>query len=376
MRYAKSSVLVLLVVALIGACGGGSSAQELEEKLKLIELPEGFRIDLFAADVPNARSLTLSPEGTVFVGNRTGNKVWALRDEDGDGRAEKKFIIDEGLRMPNGVALRQGDLYVAEVSRVLRYDDIEENLADPPEPVVVYDDYPTDRHHGWKFIAFGPDKDWLYVPVGAPCNICNPDKDVFCTITRMKPDGSRMEIYADGIRNTVGFDWHPETGVLWFTDNGRDHLGDNSPPDELNRAPEPGMHFGYPFMHGKDVEDPKFSDLPEDLDWTPPAQELGPHVAALGMRFYEGDMFPDQYKHQIFVAEHGSWNRSSKIGYRVMRVKVKDGEALSYEPFATGWLQGQKQWGRPVDVQELPDGSLLVSDDFAGCVYRITYKAP
>ncbi|HUO87423.1 MAG TPA: PQQ-dependent sugar dehydrogenase, partial [Thermoanaerobaculia bacterium] len=283
------------------------------------------------------------------------------------------YEIASGLRMPNGVAWRQGDLYVAEVSRILRFPGIDERLEDPPEPVVVADDYPSDRHHGWKFIAFGPDG-WLYVPVGAPCNICDPDDPIYASITRLRPDGSGREIFAHGVRNTVGFDWHPDSGVLWFTDNGRDRMGDDVPPDELNRAPREGMDFGYPHCHGRDVVDPELGHPGACAASEPPAAELGAHVAALGIRFYTGEMFPAEYRHDAFHAEHGSWNRSSKIGYRVMRTKL-DGERVeAVEPFATGWLQGEEDWGRPVDVLVMPDGALLVSDDKAGAIYRISYR--
>ena len=341
--------------------------------LDQIRLPEGFDIEIYA-EVENARSLTLSPNGTLFVGNRQKDKVYAVRDEDADGKADQVYVLDSGLTMPCGVAFRDGSLYVAEVSRILRYDNIENQLANPPEPVVVFDDYPTDRHHGWKFIAFGPDGK-LYVPVGAPCNICNNEDEnpIYATITRLNPDGSELEIYAKGARNSVGFDWHPDTDELWFTDNGRDRMGDSIPPDELNYAPRAGMHFGYPFCHGGDIPDPEFGQVHDCEAFAPPAQKLVAHTAALGMRFYEGAMFPAEYQKQIFIAEHGSWNRSSKVGYRVTLVRLNGSEVVSYEPFATGWLQGEEAWGRPVDVQPLPDGSLLVSDDRAGKIYRIFY---
>jgi glucose/arabinose dehydrogenase len=345
---------------------------EPEPPLDQIELPDGFRIHYYASDVPGARSMKLSPGGVLYVGTRKGDDVYAVVDDNGDHRAERVVVIDSGLDMPNGVAWRDGSLYVAENSRILRYDNIDERLDDPPEPVVVYDDYPTDEAHGWKFIAFGPD-DRLYVPVGAPCNVCEPDGDIYASITRMDPDGSNLEIIASGIRNTVGFDWHPETGELWFTDNGRDWMGDNRPPDELNRLTEPGQHFGFPYCHGRDIIDPEFGEGRSCDEFTLPQAELGPHVAALGMRFYTGGMFPEQYQGDIFIAEHGSWNRTNKIGYRVMLVEVEDGEATSYEPFATGWLQGESAWGRPVDVLVMPDGSLLVSDDKKGAIYRIVY---
>ncbi|MDX5444067.1 MAG: PQQ-dependent sugar dehydrogenase, partial [Hymenobacteraceae bacterium] len=262
---------------------------------------------------------------------------------------------------------------VAEISRILKFPNIEKDLKNPPKPQVVYGKYPTDRHHGWKFIAFGPDGK-LYVPVGAPCNVCESEKPVFSTITRLNPDGSGFEIFAEGIRNTVGFDWHPQTKELWFTDNGRDMMGDNIPPDELNRAPQKGMHFGFPYCHGTDIKDPKYGDKRSCSEFTPPVQNLGPHVAALGMRFYTGSMFPAEYKNQIFIAEHGSWNRSKPIGYRVMLVKQNSNGASTYQPFAEGWLQGNDDWGRPVDVQQLPDGSLLVSDDKNDAIYRISYQ--
>jgi glucose/arabinose dehydrogenase len=237
---------------------------------------------------------------------------------------------------------------------------------------VVVDGLPEETHHGWKYIAFGPDGK-LYVPVGAPCNICNPDPP-FATILRMNPDGTEREVVARGVRNSVGFDWHPETEALWFTDNGRDWMGDDRPPCELNRVSEPGQHFGYPFVHGADLLDPEFGSGKDPADYTAPVQELGPHVAPLGMEFYTGAMFPEAYRGQVLIAEHGSWNRSDKIGYRVTLVRLDETrEAAAYEPFARGWLQGESNWGRPVDLEQLPDGSLLVSDDQTGAIYRISY---
>jgi glucose/arabinose dehydrogenase len=273
------------------------------------------------------------------------------------------------------VAFHNGALYVSAVDRILRLDKIEDNLAHPPPPQVVTDRFPADTHHGWKFIAFGPDG-MLYVPVGAPCNICNPDSNRYANIMRMRADGSGLEVYARGVRNSVGFDWHPETRELWFTDNGRDWLGDDKPDCELNRAPRKDMHFGFPFCHAGDVADPEFGHLRACAEFTPPALKLGAHVAPLGMRFYTGGKFPAAYRNNIFIAEHGSWNRSQKTGYRVVRVITAPGQAPRQEVFAEGWLQGQSAWGRPADVLVMPDGALLVADDQAGVVYRITYQAP
>jgi glucose/arabinose dehydrogenase len=370
-------LFVLLAVAALGCSGaepGEDAAVGSNRDLPLDQLrvPPGFRIAVYAGHLPGARSMALGPRGTLFVGTRGEDRVYAVRDTNGDGRADRTWVIAEGLDTPNGVAVRNGDLYVAEMSRVVRYDDIESRLDDPPEPVTVSDAFPTDRSHGWKFIRFGPDGK-LYVPIGAPCNVCEPG-DPYASITRMNPDGSDWEIFARGVRNTVGFDWDPRTGELWFTDNGRDWLGDNLPPDELNHAPHAGMDFGFPYCYGKEIPDPKYGPRHPCSEFTPAAQELGPHVASVGMRFYTGARFPEEYRGAIFIAEHGSWNRSRPIGYRVTVVRLENGEPVSYDVFARGWLQGSEAWGRPVDVQVMPDGALLVSDDRAGAVYRITWS--
>jgi glucose/arabinose dehydrogenase len=342
---------------------------------QVLQLPEGFRVGVVTQEVPGARAMALGARGTLFVGTRREGRVYAVVDQDGDHRAERVYTIARDLHMPAGVAFRDGSLYVAAVDRILRYDDIEDRLADPPEPVVVSEAFPDEPHHGWKFIRFGPDG-MLYVPVGAPCNACKSQDERFATIMRMQPDGSGLEIVARGVRNTVGFDWHPETGELWFTDNGRDWMGDDLPPDELNRAPRPDLHFGFPFCHGGNIPDPELGDERPCSDFVPPAQKLGPHVAALGMRFYTGTMFPGEYRNVIFIAEHGSWNRSVPTGYRITMVTLgPDGRPTRYQPFVQGWLQhGERAaWGRPVDVLVHPDGSLYISDDRTGWIYRVSH---
>ncbi|HSD64440.1 MAG TPA: sorbosone dehydrogenase family protein [Ignavibacteriaceae bacterium] len=372
--FRKNLLLGLFIVPLfLISIFCNSNGEFLSGSVGDIKLPSGFKIDVYAGKVPGARSMTLSESGVLFVGTISEGKVYAILDTNKDYQADKIITIASGLNTPNGVALRNGDLYVAEISRVLKYPDIENRLNNPPSPIVVNDSFPTSTHHGWKFIRFGPDGK-LYVPVGAPCNICLSEDKRFASIMRMNPDGSDLELFASGIRNTVGFDWSPVDNVLWFTDNGRDMLGDNIPPDELNRAPVQGMNFGYPFMHGNDIRDPEFGQGVDLSKFTKPAQELGPHVASLGMRFYTGNMFPPEYKNSIFIAEHGSWNRSKKIGYRVTFVKLDGDRPLSYTPFATGWLQGESVSGRPVDLQQMQDGSLLVSDDYGGMIYRISYQ--
>lgn len=345
---------------------------KLFEKLPTIILPSGFKISLFASDITGARSLALGDKGTLFVGTRSEGRVYALVDSDGDFRVDTTYVIAEGLNSPNGVAFRKGALYVAEIDRVLRYDGIEEHIADPSRPVIVSKAFPTDGQHGWKFIRFGPDGK-LYIPVGVPCNVCEKVDERYGTIMRMNSDGSDLEIYARGVRNSVGFDWQPRTDILYFTDNGRDWLGNETPPDELNAAPKKGMHFGFPYCHGGTIIDPDFGIGKHCDDYTPPAMNLGAHTAALGMRFYTGEQFPAEYRGQVFIAEHGSWNRIPPFGYRITLVRFENGTATSYETFAEGWLDGVNSWGRPVDLLQLRDGSLLVSDDKAGAIYRIHY---
>jgi glucose/arabinose dehydrogenase len=375
--FAPVSVVLVALIALIavgcwyrGALTGVLPSRAAEGSD--ITLPPGFSIGVYEADVPNARQMAAGPRGVVFVGSRSEGKVYAVVDADGDHRAEAVHVLARGLSMPSGIAFRDGNLYVAEVSRIVVLRDVARDLARPPKVEVVSNAYPSDTHHGWKFIAFGPDGR-LYVPVGAPCNVCTPPGPLHATITRLDLAGGAPEVVARGVRNSVGFDFQPGTGELWFTDNGRDWLGDDQPPDELNRLTRRGEHFGFPYCHGSDLPDPEFNAGRPCREFTPPARALDPHVAALGMRFYEGRMFPETYRGGVFIAEHGSWNRSTPIGYRVTFVKIDGGRATSYEPFATGWLRGGVAAGRPADVLVLADGSLLVSDDKAGRIYRITY---
>lgn len=335
--------------------------------LASLALPPGFEIELFAR-VPNARQMALG-KTTLFVGSMREGKVYAIPLKG----PRKPVVIADGLKLPVGVAFRDGDLYVSAVSRILRLRDIEARLSKPPRPEVISEAFPGDTHHGWKFIAFGPDGK-LYVPVGAPCNICEPDPDKYALISRLDVASGKTEVVARGVRNTVGFDWQPQSGELWFTDNGRDRMGDDVPPDELNRLSRPGQHFGYPYCHGGTIADPEFGKGRRCSEFVSPVQNLGAHVASLGMRFYTGTQFPERYRNAAFVAEHGSWNRRGKVGYRVSMVRLQDNRAISYEPFVSGWLQDEVAWGRPVDVLVMPDGSLLVSDDHAGAIYRVSYR--
>ncbi len=343
-------------------------------QLDKIQLPPGFKITLFTDEVENPRAMTLGDKGTLFVGSFQAGKIYAITTDPMTGN-KMVFTIVKGLQLPTGVAFYKGALYVSAVDRILRFDDIEDKLNAPPKPVIVNASFPKEDHHGWKFIAFGPDG-WLYVPVGAPCNICLSKDERFATIMRMKPDGSDLEIFAKGVRNSVGFDWDPTTKELWFTDNGRDWLGDDAPPDELNHAPTKGLHFGYPFCHGADITDPKFGNLKPCRDFVQPALALGPHVAAIGMRFYNGKQFPTPYQGKIFIAEHGSWNRNTPIGYRITIADPNKNATQKYAIFAQGWLTDKGVWGRPADVLVMPDGSLLVSDDTANAIYQIHYQKP
>lgn len=373
-----------------GGANGGGIATDLP--LERIRLQPGFKISVWAK-APGARSMTLGDDGTVYVG--TGGlggrhkKVYAIKDTDRDGSGESVTVIrdfeksDPGdhLLVPNGVAFRNGSLFVGMINRIFRFDNIEATYNRNPRPSVESVRFPDEMHHGWKFIAFGPDGR-LYVPVGAEGNMTD-DPDQFALIYRLSEDMASKEVFAKGVRNTVGFDWHPVTGELWFTDNGRDNLvidnagSDNIPPDELNRAPRPGLNFGHPFCHGGDIPDPdpEYAKWGKCADAVPPVQKLGPHVAALGMRFYTGASFPQEFRNQVFIAEHGSWNRSQRIGYRVTLVRLNGNQSISYEDFASGWLGDDgSRWGRPADVLVHTDGSLLVSDDMAGVIYRIAYQ--
>lgn len=340
--------------------------------LDKIKLPAGFKIEVYA-EIKNARSMTVSPDGTLYVGTNKKN-VYAIPDKNKDGKADKVYEIASDMNAPNGVAFKDGSLFIGTISTIYRLDNIEQNLANPGKPVMVYDKYPSDRHHGYKFMAFGPDGK-LYVPIGAPCNICDPAPE-YASMTRINADGTGFEMFAKGIRNTVGFDWNPKNNELWFTDNGRDLMGDDQPDDELNIAPKPGLHFGYPYCHQGNILDPEFGKGKNCADYVAPVKLLGPHTASLGMRFNKENKFPSEYNNAVFIAQHGSWNRSTPIGYRIVVIKMdQNGNPKDMEIFADGWLQNVRDVsGRPVDVQFLKDGSMLVSDDFAGAIYRISYK--
>ncbi|SDN67123.1 sorbosone dehydrogenase family protein [Afipia sp. GAS231] len=334
-----------------------------------LKLPPGFNIEVYAAGMANARSLALGSKGTVFVGSRLVDKVYGIENKDGK-RSVK--VIASGLYRPNGVAFKDGTLYIAELSKVSKIDKVEDNLDSPPKPVVIYDKLPKDEAHGWKFIAIGPDNK-LYVPVGQPGNVVLHDED-HGQIRRMNLDGTGAEVYVRGVRNTVGFDWNPENKQMYFTDNGRDWLSETVPEDELNRVTKAGEHFGAPYCLQGNIIDQELGWGKDCKDYTAPVGLLGPHVAALGMRFYTGDMFPKSYKNAIIIARHGSWNKSKKQGGDVVVVKLnKDGTLKSMEPLITGFLEDNKYLGRPVDVMQLKDGSILVSDDWNGAVYRVTY---
>jgi glucose/arabinose dehydrogenase len=360
-----TDALLALALLLASAAAGALPLEQLK-------LPPGFAIEVWAR-ADNVRGLALG-EHTVFAGSSRAGKVYAIPFDQAL-KAGSTRLIAEGLRMPVGVAYREGRLYASAIDRILVWGDIEAKLDAPGDPAVFVEGFPSEIHHGWKYIAFGPDG-WLYVPVGAPCNICEPDPQRFAALFRVSPDGQRTELLARGIRNTVGFDWQPGSGALWFTDNGRDWLGDDRPPDELNVLTAAGSHFGYPYCHGGAIADPEYGHRAPCSAFVPPAQALDAHVAPLGIRFYTGKQFPAAYRDQAFVADHGSWNRSSKAGYRVMLARIEGQRVISYTPFVTGWLQDGAAWGRPAAMLTLPDGSMLLSDDLSGTIYRISYTPP
>ena len=339
-----------------------------------LKLPKGFRIEVWASGMPGARMMTRGDKGKLYVGTRIIGRVYEVTDR-GDTRTTR--IIAEKLTQPNGVAFANGSLYVMAINKVYRYDGIEDNAGVKPVELTDKFGLPPEVHHNWKFIAFGPDKK-LYVQVGAPCNICEPS-DKHAQIRRYNPDGSGMEVVARGVRNTVGFDFHPKTGELWFTDNGRDWMGNGGPQDELNRVAKIGENFGFPYCHADGIPDQDFKKPKAEAckGVTLPVALMGPHAGALGMRFYTGDMFPASYKGTIFVARRGSWNRDRLFAFDVVNVKATpEGKKANVTPFLTGFMDPKANafWGRPVDVLQMPDGALLVSDEQNGAILRITYS--
>jgi glucose/arabinose dehydrogenase len=357
-----------VLALLLGACHPATQPAGPELALTRLHLPPGFAIEQFAK-VPGARSLRVAEAGArIYVGTRT-SEVFAILDPERDGRANQVVRVAGGLKVPNGLALaRDGALVIAEQNRIIAL-----GASGRAREIVPPGVLPDQSQHGWRYAGLGPDGK-LYVAIGAPCNVCQI-RGFEGTIIRLRPDGHELEIYARGIRNSVGFDWHPVTGELFFTDNGGDNLGDDIPPDELNAAPEPGLHFGYPYVYGDNIPYPQFQGQTLPFTPTAPALELEAHVAALGIHFYRGHLFPPEYRGDALIAEHGSWNRSAAVGYRVVRVRFSpDGRPTGQEVFIDGWLGADGNvFGRPVDLAELPDGSLLISDDHAGLIYRVTY---
>ncbi|MGV7210314.1 c-type cytochrome [Oxalobacteraceae bacterium A2-2] len=369
-RATKPAVAAARATATTAAAGAKPSSFDLGG----FKLPKGFRISLYAEGAATARALAVSDSGVVYVGSRKAGKVYALVPR-ADRQSAEVVTVAEGLDSPIGVTLLNGALYVGEISRVIRFDDIDRSYASKPAYKVVSTALPKDKWHGEKVIKAGPDGK-LYVPVGAPCNVCDTETTQSARIWRMNPDGSQLEEYARGIRNTVGFSFHPVTKALWFTDNGRDEMGDNTPSCELNVAPRPGLHFGFPYCHGGVVPDPDYAKGKSCAQFEAPMAKLGPHVAPLGLAFYTGQQFPASYRNSIFVAEHGSWNRSTKSGYQVRLITLYDSKVVSDTPFVEGFLRGKDDEvvARPVDVAQLPDGSLLISDDFGGRIFRVSYE--
>jgi glucose/arabinose dehydrogenase len=334
-----------------------------------LKVPPGFKVELWAAGINNARAMTWGDKGTLFVSSRVAGNVYAVVDKGGSREVK---TIAKGLTQPNGVAFKNGALYIAEISRISKMEGIEDKLDSPPQMVTVFDTLPKDLPHGWKYLAFGPDGK-LYFNIGAPCNICLPP-DTHANISRINPDGTGFEYWAHGVRNSVGFDWHPVTKELYFTTHARDWLGEDVPSDRLDVASRKGLHFGYPFCHQGDILDPEFGKGRACAEFAAPLLKTGPHIAGNGVEFYTGSMFPAEYKNRMFLAQRGSWNRTQKIGFRVAMVTLKPGDVPKYETFAEGWLQGDQPWGRPVYTKQMKDGSLLIADDYAGAIYRVSYS--
>lgn len=370
----KTVKIILLLILIVSASNSWALPADHINRLKQLKLLPGFRISIFADNLPNARSMALGDNGVVYIATANKGKVYALQDKDNDGYAETQHILAQGLNFPNGLAYRNGNLYVGEISRITRYDGISGRLANPPIPKIIYDKLPSDRYHGLKYLRFGPD-DKLYTAVGAPCNICNPIKPIFTSLVRMNANGTNFEILARGIRNTVGIDFNPVNNNLYFTDNGRDNMGDDTPQEEFNRwSGKIGEHFGYPYCHAGNVLDNFFGTGKSCGDYTSPVWRFRAHNAPLGLRFYRGGQFPAKYKNNAFVAMHGSWDRTIPDGYRVVMVRQTSGKFTSASDFVKGWLTPLgKIIGRPVDIIEYKDGTMLISDNWNGAIYRVRY---
>ena len=387
-KYHRCSCALAMLLAALAwlpattlAATPAAEAPAAKLPLEKLRLQPGFNIDIYA-HVENARQMAQGAQGEIYVGSLRAGKVHMVKDTDGDFKADQVRLVAEGLNLPSGLATRDGDLYVGAVSQILVYRDIAAQLAHPgatlPSAEIVTAELPQERHHGWKYLEFGPDG-FLYIPVGAPCNICLSEEPEFAAILRINVDAKPavLEPYVQGVRNSVGFDWHPDTRELWFTDNGRDLLGDAMPPCELNRVTARGQHFGYPFFHGASIPDPEFGAGKTATDYVEPALALDPHVAPLGMMFYTGGMLPERYRKQIIIPERGSWNRSPEAGHTGHRLTVALADAkghMTYEVLVDGWLQDNVAWGRPTDLLQLADGSILIADDKANVIYRLSYQ--
>jgi glucose/arabinose dehydrogenase len=340
-----------------------------------LKVPAGFKVDLWAGGLPGGRAMAVSDDGKkVYVGTRVIGRVYEVTDE---GSKRSVRVVVDKLTQPAGVAFKDGALYVFAIDKVLKYDGIASKPNVEPQDLTAKFDLPPEQHHNWKYVAFGPDGK-LYVPFGAPCNICEPPTKEYAQIRRYNADGSGMEVIATGVRNTQGFTWHPKTGELWFTDHGRDWMGDKGPEDELNRMTKTGLNFGYPYCHAKGVLDADFKKADGCKGVTLPVTNLGPHAAAMGVIFYTGSMFPKEYQNTMLIARKGSWNRTVKLGFDVVNVRPsKDGKSAKVTPFMTGFLEDAKAakfWGRPAYLLQMPDGAVLVSDEQLGAIYRISYK--
>lgn len=363
-------IIVFFLIGSLAYAETSDSHQTSDLPLDKIKLPPGFSIQIWTT-VPDAKSLAIGKQGTVFVTSKATGSIYAISQSDSNEKQTR--IIANGLKSPSGIAYYDGALYVIALNRISRFDQIENNLDRINEPIIIYENLPKESFHSTRYMAVGPDN-LLYVTVGAPCDACEADSMQYALIARLNPNGSNFEVYAQGVRNSLGLDWHPKTNTLWFSDIGRDWMGEDIPPDELNHAAAQGLHFGFPYCHASDILDPKFGAKRGCNKSQSPITELEPHVSPHGIKFYSGRMFPPKYHDQLIIAEHGSWNRRSPVGFRLQHFQMENNQIVSKEIFAEGWFNDQKAWGRPTDLLVMPDGSLLVSDDLAGVIYQISYQ--